>query len=197
MTDHQEQLATGNESPISTEITLELDSLRNVDLDKETLSRIFAEVKEKISSQQDATIRLEQKADKMISYVSVVAGITIAGLQFILKNDLSQILGKKSAMFFYIGGASFFLTSVCLAFFAYKVEHYRADPNPSRLAERYLFYTHDELLRQLIDNLADSYKVNERVIERKAKLVRLSVFCFNVGLMMAFSFLVFLLASRR
>jgi|SRR5215216_359032 len=197
MTDNQEQLATDYKIQEKSEISLNISGILSPD--KETLSTIFAEIKERVSSQQNAISRLENKAEKMIGFVSLFTGLAIAGMQFFLKDDLPQLLSKKTLMVsyvVYIGGATFFLISICLAFFAYRVESYRSDPNPQRLAEKFLFYSHDELLQQLIDNLADSYKANERIMGRKARLVRLSLLSFIIGLTIIFSLLVLLLVSR-
>jgi hypothetical protein len=197
MIDHQEQVATDYKTREESEISLNVSGILSPD--KETLSTIFAEIKERVSSQQNAISLLENKADKMIGFVSLFTGLAIAGMQFFLKNDLPQLLSKKTLIIscvIYVGGAICFLISICLAFVAYKVESYRSDPNPWRLAEKYLFYPHDKLLKQLIDNLADSYKANERIMRRKAKFVRLSLLSFIIGLTIIFSFLVFLLVSK-
>ena len=199
MTDHQDQVAAGFETQQKSEILIDIDVAGIVDLDKETLSTIFAEIKEKVSGQREVINRLENKADKMIGFVSLFAGLTIAGAQFVLKDDLPQLLGKRTVILSYVaylGGATFFLIAFSLAFVAYRVEFYRSDPDPWRLAEKYLLYPHDKLLRQLIDNIADSYKANETIMHRKARFVSLSIVSFVIALTIIFSFLVFLLVSR-
>jgi hypothetical protein len=120
----------------------------------ETLELIYNEVKDRLNTQFQSLDGLNTKASVIIGFVGVIIGICM----------------------------TLFMISIFFSFSAYKGKRYRRDPEPRKLAEKYLREDSKKVMKKLIDNFIESFEDNKTKIEEKGKYINYSLILLFVGL---------------
>jgi len=140
----------------------------------DTLDLIYRETKDQLKNQFQALENLNTKASIILGFVAVLLGIIFTN---------KPIMACHSYCFFIMAFILFFI-SLFSAFFAYKVEDYRLDPDPDALYEHYRTDESDEVKEQVIVNFIESFKKNKKKIDKRADRVNVSIYTLCIGLIL-------------
>ena len=135
----------------------------------ETLELIYNEVKNRLNTQFQSLDGLNTKASVIIGFVGVIIGISLQ----LYSQSNSYLFGLCMALF---------MISIFFSFSAYKGKRYRRDPEPRKLAEKYLREDSKKVMKKLIDNFIESFEDNKTKIEEKVKYINYSLILLFVGL---------------
>lgn len=162
-----------------------INNKKNSEVDHKTVELIFSEIKDRLKTQKESVAQLENKSSRIIGFVGLVIGLGITLIQLSIKDELFKSLTNQQILIefiFYAAGIVILLFSITFAFWAFRVESYRADPDPLKLVEKYLYFPHEKLLNQLNENFLECFAHNQKILLRKSKYVRLSLLFFLIGL---------------
>jgi hypothetical protein len=146
---------------------------------KSSIELIYTVTKDSLSAQQIQKNTLESKASTLIGF----AGGMLA-LLFGFKDVLKSLILDPTNKLLIIVSVSCFLFSIFLATIVGWVRKYRSDPNPSALADNYLNKSERVVKLQLISNLLGTWKLNSRLLERNAILLRLAITIQTIGFLL-------------
>ena len=135
----------------------------------ETLELVYSEVKDALNTQFQSLDGLNTKASVIVGFVGVTIGIS---LNLYLHSN-SYLFGSCMTLF---------LISIFFALYAYRVENYRRDPEPRKLAENYLREGDKKVKKRLIGNFIQSFENNEIKIKRKGRYINYSLVLLFIGL---------------
>ena len=141
--------------------------------DSKTLQTIYEAVKEKLDIQLRFADSVDTKASVLIGFNGVIIAIVFTRLW---PKDINLYF------FIFIVAIIFLMSSIGLAFRAYATEPYRRDPDPRGL-KFYSMKSNDEVIKQITDNLINSYEENEGKLIKKAKRVNWSFKAIFMGLL--------------
>ena len=135
----------------------------------ETLELIYNEVKDALNAQFQSIDSLDTKAGIIIGSVGVIIGISLN-------------LYSHGNPYLFSSCMTLFLTSIFFSFSAYKIKSYRRDPEPRKIAEKYLREDGKKVKKQLLDNFIVSFEDNKIKIEKKVKYINYSLVLLFIGL---------------
>lgn len=141
--------------------------------DSKTLQTIYEAVKEKLDIQLRFADSVDTKASVLIGFNGVIIAIVFTRLW---PKDINLY------SFIFIAAIISLMSSIGLAFRAYVTEPYRRDPDPRGL-KRYSMKSNEEVIKQITDNLINSYEENEGKLIKKAKRVNWSFKAIFMGLL--------------
>jgi len=139
------------------------------DYPPETLELVYKEVDNALNRQFQSLDGLDTKASVIIGFIGVILGISLN----LYPHSNPYLFGLCMALF---------LISIFFALYAYKVKRYRRDPEPRKLAEKYLEDNAKKVKKQLIDNFIQSYEDNKIKKGKKVKYINYSLIILFIGL---------------
>lgn len=142
--------------------------------DDSNVPLIYAVIQETLANQHAQKSSLETKASTLIAFAGGMFALLIGARE-------TLILLPRNSQVLILMSVSLFVLSVIFANIVTWVRKYRTDPNPEKLAEKYLGLSKEDTQLQLTSNLIGTWKANRIIIERNANFLRLVFLSQLVG----------------
>lgn len=139
--------------------------------DSHTIERIFNIIETRLSSLWQVSDSLDAKGTTILGFGGIIVSIAFSAYPIM-----------KPIRVLFIIGIIFLLCGILLSSISIKSYKYRHDPKPRGLYEGYADKKDNEVLNQLVQNLIDSYENNEKIIEKKARMIDYGSYSIFVGL---------------
>jgi hypothetical protein len=138
---------------------------------------IFQEVKEKLNEQLSSIDQISNKFNFTIAF----DGLVIAGI-------IQGFAGKSGVSWLIKVSVMAFLVSALFSGLGLLLRKYRRDPDPSKLAAKYLDKDAEKTKKALIGNYIESYSKNTTNIKRLGFFYILSVIALFAGIIFMASY---------
>ncbi len=146
--------------------------------DYPSLNFLYAETRDLLIRQLTYVDGIDTKASILAGFDGLIITASLAVLKDIRDIALNITVGLASYIFvpLVVAGLLMAIVSLGLALYCYRIGEFKEVLNPTTTREKWLCWPEDKSKQQLLDNLVEAYRLNEKAIARKISRLNLSLY---------------------
>lgn len=152
---------------------------------------LYESFKRKYDEEIATTTKLDDKANNLIGFTSIVVGLLMTEGTFKISGLLKNA-HLEGMLIFYLVSVGVLLSSIGTGLYAFKVRKWKNAPRLSNLTDIYANDSYEQALANINYELAESTKKNSDNNLKKSQSLKISWYLLFTGLAMIFIFIVIL-----